>query len=150
MLALKTVRLGLFLSHLAVHEILVRVEQLQEASAALLHFMVVQSVMEVPARLCSKDLITVHDQIAENEGPRNRIYAVINTSIRIDQHTSYPSSLVIERAREFAKARDGSWDVLRNVVYFSLLKFKRNYKVRQQMCQEFQLSENALMLLEEG
>jgi hypothetical protein len=112
--------------------------------------MVVQSVLEVPARLCSKDLISVHDNISEENGPRNRIYTVINTAIRIDQHQSYPTGLVLERGREFAKAKDGSWDVLRDVVYCSMLKFKRNYKVRQQMCQEFRLGNSALLLLEEG
>jgi hypothetical protein len=55
---------------------------LQRAVPTLLHFMVVQSVMEVPARLCSKDLISVHNEIAETNGPRNRIYTVINTAIR--------------------------------------------------------------------
>ena len=57
---------------------------------------------------------------------------------------------MIQRANEFGKAKDGSWSVLRNVVYFSMLKFKRNYKVRQQMCQEFELGDSARLLLEEG
>lgn len=82
--------------------------------------------------------------------PRNRIYTVINTAIRIDQSSSYPTNLVLERAREFAKAKDGSWEALQDVVYFSMLKFKRNYRVRQQLCNEFELGDSGRLLLEEG
>jgi hypothetical protein len=75
---------------------------------------------------------------------------VINTVIRIDQHASSPTSLVLGRAREFTKAKDGSWGVPRDVVHFSMLKFKRNYRVRQQMCHELELGDTGRLLLEEG
>jgi predicted phosphodiesterase len=123
---------------------------LQRAIPALLHFMVVQVVLEIPARLCSKDLLSVHDKIAEINGSHNRIYTVINTAIRIDQSSTYPTSLILEKAKEFSRANDGSWDILRDIVYLSLLKFKRLYKVRQQMCQEFDIKGNAQMFLEEA
>ena len=73
-----------------------------------------------------------------------------NTAIRIDQNASYPTNLVLGRAREFAKAKDGSWGVLRDVVHFSMLKFTRNYRVRQQMCHEFELGDTGRLLQEEG
>jgi hypothetical protein len=112
--------------------------------------MTVQSVLEIPARLCSKDLLSVHDKIAEVNGPRNRVYVVINTAIRIDQSSTYPTTLVLEKSKEFARAKDGSWIILRDIVYYSLLKFKRIYKVRQRMCQEFEFRDSAQMLLEEA
>ena len=92
----------------------------------------------------------MHDKIAEPNGPRNRIYTVINTAIRIDQNASYPTNLVLGRAREFAKVKDGSWGVLRDVVHFSMLKFKRHCRVRQQMCREFELGDTGRLLQEEG
>ena len=75
---------------------------------------------------------------------------MINTVIRIDQNASSPTNLVLGRAREFTKAKDGSWGVLRDVMHFSMLKFKRHYRVRQKCAASSELGDTGRLLQEEG
>jgi predicted MPP superfamily phosphohydrolase len=67
-------------------------------------------------------------------------FSLIDASIKLDHEKPFPVNHIINLGEKLRKKNRFGYGILRDLTYLNLYLFSRNHRIRQQLCQGFQIS----------